>query len=112
MTSIELHVPAEVVTELDIPYEGTRGIHDFSVAIEGINFTASVVTLAALRPRVTTFASALRRWVLRQPNSTTTRLTIKGKGVDFKLDLPPNVSTAQIINALEEMIEYDDARDN
>lgn len=107
MTSIELRLPAEVLAEIEIPYEGTRGVGDFSIAMEGVDFTASVVTLAALRPRIAAFASALRRWVLRRQRSTPVRLTIRGKGIDVKLDLPPNVSTAQIMTAIADLIDED-----
>ena len=66
------------------------------------------VTLATLRSQRDALVAALRRWVLRRPAGTPTRLTVKGRGLDHRVELSPNVSRAEILAALQPLIERDD----
>jgi hypothetical protein len=109
MSTVELLLPADVLAELDLPQEGARGGNELSVAIDTMNVAASIVTLAALRHSVTAVAAAIRRWRLRQPPSTPCRLHVKGRGIDLKIDLPPNVQTAQVIEAIQDLIQKGEA---
>jgi hypothetical protein len=109
MTSVNLHLPPEVLTDLTLPYDGTRDTRGILIAIEGINVAASIVTLATLKPQLAALASAIRRWRLRQPVTSTVHMTIKSPSLDVKLDLPPNVSTSHIVAALEQL--YREERD-
>lgn len=109
MADVELALPPEVLAELDLPEQGMRGdIAKYRIAIEGLNVAASVVTLAALRPRLPALARALRRWVLRLHRPTPTRVLVHGQGIDVKLDLPPNVPVTEILRALEELVRAAD----
>ncbi|HET8658919.1 MAG TPA: hypothetical protein VFM55_07970 [Micromonosporaceae bacterium] len=102
MADVELVLPPEVLAELDLPDQGTRGDGaPYRIVVEGLNVVASVVTLAALRPRLPALARALRRWVLRLDRPTPTRVLVHGQGIDVKLELPPNVPVTEILRALE-----------
>lgn len=76
------------------------------MAIEGINFTASVVTLVTLKQYVPTLVAAIRRWRLRQDTKPMT-LTVKGDGINLIIDLPPNVSTEQLLRQLGPLLADD-----
>ena len=92
--------------EAGIPYEGLRDIQGVVLAIEGINVTASIVTLVALKQYAPQLAAAIRRWRLKQGRSPRT-LTIQGDGIDLKIDLPPNVSTQQLLRQLAPLLDED-----
>lgn len=104
MKTVLLKLPQEVIDDLDIPYEGVRGGHDIVVAIEAIDVTASVVTLAALVPRLANLVNAIRRWRLhdRQGNAV---MTVKGPGLELRIDLPPNIQSAEILSQLRPLLE-------
>jgi hypothetical protein len=104
MTTVRLSLPNEVLDELDLPYEGLRGgPDDLSIGIEGINVAASLVTLATLRPQLSALARAVRRWRRRDGRDTVV-LTVRGHGLDLRLDLPANVQTADILAALQRLL--------
>jgi hypothetical protein len=84
-----------------------RDLAGIVLAIEGINFTASVVTLATLKQYAPAFVAALRRWRLRQDGKSMV-LTVKGDGIDLTIDLPPNVSTQQLLHQLGPLLERDE----
>jgi hypothetical protein len=94
------------VQQAELPYEGLRDLHGIVVAIEGINFTASIVTLATIKQYAPTLAAAIRRWRLLQDTKPMT-LTVKGDGIDLKIDLPPNVGTQQLLEQLAPLLEED-----
>ena len=97
--------------EAEIPYEGVRDVPAAVLAIEGINFTASVITLATLRAYAPKLVAAIRRWRLRRPANPADgpiRLTVKGTGVDLRLELPPNVSTKDLLRQLAPLLEDDE----
>jgi hypothetical protein len=81
-----------------------RDLQGIAVAIEGINFTASVVTLVALRQYAPALAGAIRRWRLRQ-NAKSMTLTVKGESINLTIELPPNVSTQQLLEQLAPLLD-------
>lgn len=107
MTSVKLQLPPEIIKELDLPYEGIRDASAVTIAIEGISFAASLVSLAALRPRIKALAAAVRRWRLRDDRPVVT-MVVKGPGIDLKLDLPRNVSTGEILDQLRPLLDRND----
>lgn len=92
--------------QAELPYEGLRDLHGIVVAIEGINFTASIVTLATIKQYAPALAAAIRRWRLHQDTKPMT-LTVQGDGINLKIDLPPNVGTQQILEQLAPLLEND-----
>src|SRR5688500_2974043 len=104
MRSVKLALPEEIVRESGIPYEGLRDVQGVVLAIEGINVTASIVTLVALKQYAPQLAAAIRRWRLKQVRSPRT-LTSQGDGIDLKIDLPPNVSTQQLLRQLAPLLD-------
>lgn len=89
-----------------VPYEGLRDVQGIVLAIEGINVTASIVTLVTLKQYAPLLAAAIRRWRLRQDHAPRT-LTVKGDGIDLEIDLPPNVSTQQLLRQLARLLDED-----
>jgi hypothetical protein len=108
MTLVHLRLPADVTSQLVLPRPDHRDVNFVVVGIEGLTVTASVVTLTALRPQFGRLAAALRGWVLRQPVDVPVRLAVKGKGLDLRVELPPNVSRAEILKALQPLVEDED----
>ena len=104
MKTVQLNLPAEIVQETSIPYEGVRDLQGVVVAIDGINFAASLVTLAALKHYAPALAGAIRRWRLRQDTKPMT-LTVKGESIDLTIDLPPNASTQQLLEQLAPLLD-------
>jgi hypothetical protein len=83
-----------------------RDLGGIVVAIEGINFTASIVTLAALKQYAPALAAAIRRWRLRQDTKPMT-LSVRGDGVDLKIELSPNVDTQRLLQQLAPLLKKD-----
>lgn len=99
-------MPAEIVEEAGIPYEGVRDLQGIVVAIEGVNLTASMITLITLKQYAPALAAAIRRWRLRQ-DTTPMTLTVKGEGVDLRIDLPPNIDTGDLLRRLAPLLDRD-----
>lgn len=108
MANVKLLLPDEVTSRLGLPHPDSRDVDLLVLAIDGLNVTASVVTLAVLRPQLAELAAALRTWVLRRPVTSNARLTVKGPGLDLRLELSPNVSRAEILAALQPLLDKDD----
>ncbi|MFY1623061.1 hypothetical protein ACN268_07625 [Micromonospora sp. WMMD735] len=104
MTSVKLLLPADVFDEIDLPYEGVRDLSALTLAIEGTAVLANLATLAGLQPQLGALVGAIRNWRLRDERATVV-LTVKGPGVDLRLDLPRNVSTAVLLKHLEPLFE-------
>jgi hypothetical protein len=100
-------LPEETVKDAGVPYEGLRDLQGIVLAIEGVNFTASIVTLATLKLYAPQLAAAIRRWRLKQEPTPRT-LTVKGDGMDLRIDLPPNVSAQQILRQLAPLLDKDE----
>ncbi|MFC8617836.1 hypothetical protein ACFT9M_15680 [Micromonospora purpureochromogenes] len=107
MTSVKLLLPADVIEELDLPYEGVRDVSAITLAVEGVSVMANLATLAALQPQVSNLVAAIRNWRLRDPRPSVT-LTAKGPGIDLKIDLPRNVSKAQLLDQLRPLFGEED----
>jgi hypothetical protein len=104
MTSVRLQLPPEIIEELDLPYEGVRDISAVTLAIEGVSVVANLATLATLQPQIGVLVSAIRNWRLRDPRPSVT-LTVTGPGLNLKVDLPRNVSTAQLLDQLRPLFD-------
>lgn len=101
-------MPEEVLREVELPYEGVRDVEGVIVAIEGINVAASVVTLATLKQYAPRLAASIRQWRLRRPRragAEPIKLTVRGPGISLSIDLPPNVSTQQLLSQLGPLLE-------
>ncbi|WP_406045518.1 hypothetical protein OG799_14210 [Micromonospora sp. NBC_00898] len=107
MTSVKLLLPADVIEELDLPYEGVRGVSAITLAVEGVSVMANLATLATLQPQVNALVTAIRNWRLRDPRPSVT-LTVKGPDLDLKVDLPRNVSKAQLLDQLRPLFAEED----
>ncbi|MBM0236139.1 hypothetical protein JNW88_01610 [Micromonospora sp. ATA32] len=107
MTSVKLLLPPDVIEELNLPYEGVRDISAITLAVEGVSVMANLATLATLQPQVSALVTAIRNWRLRDPQPSVT-LTVKGPGLDLKIDLPRNVSKAQLLDQLRPLFADED----
>jgi len=83
-----------------------REASGITLAIDGINLTASIVTLAANKQYAPRLVAAVRRWRLHQDKDSIT-LTVKGGGIDMTIDLPPNISTQRLLEQLTPLLEKD-----
>ncbi|MEH1014268.1 hypothetical protein V6U90_14290 [Micromonospora sp. CPCC 206060] len=107
MTSVRLELPAQIIEEINLPYEGVRDASAVTLAIEGIGVAANLAalaTLATLQPQAAALVAAIRRWRLGEPQPSVT-LTVKGPGLDLKIDLPRNVSTARLLEQLRPLLD-------
>jgi hypothetical protein len=103
-----LSLPEEVLRETELPYDGVRDAGAIVIAIEGVNVAASIVTLATLKQYAPRLAASLRQWRLRQPRRPAgepTTLTVRGPGIGLSIDLPPNVSTQQLLTQLAPLLD-------
>ncbi|MEH1055561.1 hypothetical protein V6U89_10170 [Micromonospora sp. CPCC 206171] len=104
MTSIKLLLPPEVLDEVALPYEGIRDMSALTLAIEGVAVAANLATLAALQPQMENLVAAIRNWRLREPQQSVT-LTVKGPGIDLKIDLPRNVRRSELLDQLRPLLD-------
>ena len=104
MTSIVLRLPEEIVRELQLPYEGTRGTSAVTIAIEGIAVAGDLAALLTAQPQLQAIVAAIRRWRLTDPRPSVV-LTVKGPGIDIRIDLPRNVRSAEVLRRLEPLLE-------
>ncbi|MEH0818913.1 MULTISPECIES: hypothetical protein [Micromonospora] len=104
MTTVKLLLPADVMEELDLPYEGVRDVAAITLAVDAVAVMANLATLATLQPQLGELVAAIRNWRLRDPRPSAT-LTVKGPGIDLKVDLPRNVSRAQLLAQLQPLLE-------
>ncbi|MFG1673638.1 hypothetical protein [Micromonospora sp. NPDC049282] len=104
MTGVKLLLPADILEELDLPYEGVRDVPALTVAVDAVSVVANLATLATLQPHLGALVAAIRNWRLRDPRPSVT-LTVKGPGIDLKVDLPRNVSRAQLLAQLQPLLE-------
>ncbi|WP_341716138.1 hypothetical protein QQG74_19185 [Micromonospora sp. FIMYZ51] len=104
MSVVKLKLPPEVLDEVDLPDEGIRGVDAITLAIEGVAVMANLATLAAVQPQLSALVVAIRNWRLRDERPTVV-LTVKGRGVDIRVDLPRNVDTAMLLECLRPLFE-------
>jgi hypothetical protein len=104
VTNVLLHLPPEVIAEAGLPYEGLRDTNGITLALDGINVAASVVTLATLRRSARNLARAIRNWRLKSPPGQRMTLTVHGEGIELRLDLPPNVGVGDLLEQLQPLL--------
>jgi hypothetical protein len=100
-------LPEEILREAELPFEGAHDVDGVVVAIEGVTVAASVVTLATLQQFAPRLATSIRRWRLNRPRRAggrPVRLTVRGPGLDLAVDLPPNVSTQDLLTRLAPLL--------
>src|ERR1700742_1738759 len=106
MRNVRLALPEEIMRDAGIPYAGLRDIGGIALAIDGINLSASIVTLATLKQYAPQLAAALRRWRLKQDHTPVT-LVVKGDCIDLKIDLSPIYSTKHLLRQLDPLLDKD-----
>jgi hypothetical protein len=99
-TTVDLELPAVVLADLDLPYEGHRGPSDLTVIINALDAVSTVVALATLKPNLEALAAAIKVWLTRPQQRASYTLTIKGNGIHLRLTLGPNTSKAEILKIL------------
>jgi hypothetical protein len=105
MTCIQLAFPDEIVSQIDLGTETVRDISTLVIAIDSLDVTASIITLTGLRQQLPEIARAIRSWVLRRPREAEpAHLLVKGSDFEISLELPPNVHTSQIVDAISQLL--------
>ncbi|BCJ56782.1 hypothetical protein [Micromonospora endophytica] len=104
MSVVKLKLPPDVLDEIDLPYEGIRGADAITLAIEGVAVLANLATLATVQPQLSALVVAIRNWRLRDDRPTVV-LTVRGRGIDIRVDLPRNVNTAMLLECLQPLFE-------
>jgi hypothetical protein len=98
---VELRLPPEIMTAVAVDTEAERGPSEFSVVLDVVGAVSNVFTVAQLLKAAPELARRLRARVQKSPSRLgEERLVIKGPGVSVELDLPPNVSSQKIVDAL------------
>ena len=105
MTMVELLLPQEVVEGLTVDGVRDRDVVSWRVAIDGLAVTSSLITISTLQTQLPILAQAIRGWVTGRGTARTTTLHVKGPNVEIRLDLPPNVSTQTITEAINRALE-------
>jgi hypothetical protein len=104
MTSVVLRLPEEIMQELQLPYEGARDASAVTIAIEGIAVAANLATVLTAQPQLRAVVTAIRHWRLREPRESVT-LTVRGPGIDLRMDLPRNLNADRLLHQLEPLLE-------
>jgi len=105
MTSVQLALPDEVISQVDLGAEAFRDVSALVIAIDCVDVTASIITLASLRQQLPELARAIRSWVTRRPrDAKPAHLLVKGADFEIRLKLPPNVQTSQVIDAISKLL--------
>jgi hypothetical protein len=104
--AVELHLPADVMMAVEPGADTERGPSEFTIALDVVGAVSNVVTVAQVLRAAPELARRLRTWVKGHPSHPNDeRLVINGPGVSVELDLPPNVSSQKIIDALTEALQ-------
>jgi hypothetical protein len=101
VTTVRLELPSEVLDGLEL--ETARDLGAVVAVIHGVDVVANVVTVASLVPHLRALALAIRGWAAGRSGGRPIVLTIRGKDLDIRVDLSPNVPIAKILKALERM---------
>jgi hypothetical protein len=105
MTSIQLALPDEITSQIECGREAFRDVSTLIIAIDSLDVAASVITVVGLRQQLPNLARAIRSWVTGRPrDAEPAHLLVKGSDFEVKLVLPPNVQTAQIIDAINGLL--------
>ena len=103
MTAVRLELPPEVTAGLDL--QTARDLGTAVAVIDGVAVVANVVTVASLVPHLRTLAAAIRAWATGRAAQKPVVLTVRGPGLDIRVDLDPNVPASKILHALERLTE-------
>lgn len=107
--AVELRLPADVMTAVEPDADTERGPSEFTIALDVVGAVSNVVTVAQVLKAAPELARRLRSWAHGRSTHPDERLVIKGPGVSVELDLPPNVSSQKIVDALTEALQADTA---
>jgi hypothetical protein len=107
MKSVDLQLPSEILSGLELEPDVVRGPSDIAVVIDGINMASSLVTLASVCKALPALARRIRSWRgdHHQGEPTTPILVVSGPGISVEVPLPPNVSAQTILDALAQVID-------
>lgn len=106
MTNVQLALPDEIISQIDFGTQSFRDVSGMVIAIDSLDVTASIITLTSLRKQLPKLARAIRSWVTRRPrDAEPIHLIVKGVDFEIKLELPPNVQTSQIIEAIGKLLD-------
>lgn len=112
MTNIQLELPDEIISQMNLGTDSFRDVSALTVAIDCVDVTAGIVTLASLREQLPEFARSLRAWVTRRPrDAEPVHMLVKGNNFELRLELPPNVQTSQIIDAVNKLLVSSSGKD-
>lgn len=105
MTGVQLELPDEIISQINVGNDSFRDVAGLVIAIDSLDVAASTITLVGLRQQLPDLARAIRSWVKGRPrDAEPARLLVKNADFEMKIDLPPNVQTAQIIAAISELL--------
>ena len=107
MTSLELHLPSDVLAALredEAPASASRTV-SLTVSIDGLDVVSGVSSTADLKDQLPTLAQAICLCVFRRPPSATTRLVVEGPGLETRVTLPPDVSPHQVLTTLAGLVD-------
>ena len=112
MTSVELHVPSDVLAALreedltpaTAPATATDSV-TLTVSIDGLDVVSGVSRTSDLKDQLPTLAQAICLCVFRRPPSAVTRLLVEGPGLQTRVTLPPDVSPHQVLTTLAGLVD-------
>ncbi|MFN0282135.1 MAG: hypothetical protein ACKVZ6_09220 [Kineosporiaceae bacterium] len=107
MTSVELHVPSDVLAALREepgPARPTESV-TLTVSIDGLDVVTGVSSTSDLKDQLPTLAQAICLCVFRRPPTATTRLVVEGPGLETRVTLPPDVSPHQVLTTLAGLVD-------
>ncbi len=109
MTSVQLHVPSDVLAALrdDIPPTVVRPDDSvtLTVSVDGLDVVTGVSSTADLKDQLPTLAQAICLCVFRRPPTATTRIVVEGPGLETRVTLPPDVSPHQVLTTLAGLVD-------
>jgi hypothetical protein len=107
VTSVELHVPSDVLAALRedvIPDDPSDSI-TLTISIDGLEAVTGIASTRGLKDQLPNIAQAICLCVFRRPPTTTTRLVIEGPGLETRVTLPPDVSPHQVLTTLAGLVD-------
>ena len=108
MTSVELHLPSDVLAALreeDLaPVTATDSV-TLTVSIDGLDVVSGVSSTRDLKDQLPTLAQAICLCVFRRPPSAVTRMLVEGPGLQTRVTLPPDVSPHQVLTTLAGLVD-------
>lgn len=106
--TVLVELPEEIWLDAGLTARGrSRGAGEVAViAIEGVAVVANLVDVGELMAKLPGLAATVRGWVFRQPQGER-RLRVETAELSVEVPLPPNVSTADILEALRALVGPD-----